>query len=70
MIKWLQAWLKRRDEAKRQRGYAWAAGELLSGRMAPDEIEVLSDCPFDDDNAFDRGAIDAVADWHTRHGFG
>jgi hypothetical protein len=69
VIKWLQAWLKRRDEAKRERGYCWAAGQLLSGRLSPDEIEVMSDMPWDYGHEFDAGAMDAVADWRTRHGY-
>ncbi len=59
-------WRKRRINLGYAHGYAWAAGELLSGRMKPEEIEDQCDRPFDYDKPFDYGALDAVRDWRSQ----
>lgn len=58
-------WSKaKRDEAQFQRGYAYAAGQLLTFRCDPANlarIEAEADDPWDYANAFGRGMQSAIA---------
>lgn len=67
MIKLLQRLLAQFERRRSQEGYAWAAGELLSGRMTPEDVEFSCTNIYDYDNPFNEGALVAVVDWRNRH---
>lgn len=66
MIRLIQQLRARRAQAEFDRGYAWAAGELLSGRKTVEDIELIADNPFNYSSAFDFGVLTTAADWRAR----
>jgi len=58
--------LNRSSESERREGYAYVAGELLSGRMTPEQAEARSDDPWTSNAPFDQGMRSAAADWTRR----
>lgn len=64
----VSAW-KQSKRLKRYRqfrnGYAWAAGELLSG-MSLSYVELKIDNPFEPEDEFDRGAKAAIIDFESK----
>lgn len=56
------------NERRRQRGFDWAAGELLRGTAVPDVLQKAEEADdFDDYDAFDTGVVEACNAWEVRH---
>ena len=65
MIKWLKTWKKRKEELEFQNGYEFAAGVLLKNgtKHVIQELEMRANNPFDYQQPFDLGVLDAVKDY-------
>lgn len=64
---WWQRWMERRRKRRFDRGYDFAAGELLSNRGEDDCIEYLYDCVgastgYGTNDDFDDGVLAAISD--------
>lgn len=57
------------NERRRQRGFDWAAGELLRGTAVPDVLQRAEESADFDDyfDPFDNGVIDACNAWEVLH---
>jgi predicted component of type VI protein secretion system len=67
-IHWAAARQAARAVAEHQRGYDWAAGQLLRGDASVEQIEAYVDGPlaFDHITEFDDGARAACMAWGLR----
>lgn len=68
LVEWVRFQLALRASVRRRavydRGYAWAAGQMVSGVMTPDEVLVKADDPWDySGNPFDAGVMRATVDF-------
>lgn len=66
--RWLASRRERRSQERFDRGFDWAAGQLLRETMQPHHIyaEVDTANQFDDHNSFDDGALAAADLWRER----
>lgn len=68
LINWFKNWLELRERHDFNRGYDWAAGELLrsSGTAASSlEAHVEIAASFSDSMPFDHGVTAALKDWEA-----